>query len=259
MLYISGLYALNLPCKLHLQGDRHLSSLDFQKVEYIESKDSIFGDYGIEVGYSNEELGLQHVNKANYIRACLDLLEQGEYSVLKTFMSKWLDTDLQELQTEIFNQVLKLSSSTNWNEVDDFMDHEYLMKWVRFKQAKVFPICKVKAPAQNVYAYDPFNQDEVNNIAEQIVNAYLQRDSLYDLNDLIDICGEYRDLFTSSVRKLIVRVLEIKGAYYVEYLVNTQFAPLIDNQALADYFIELCEIFGVKLELSYIGVDPNIK
>ena len=144
MLYISGLYALNLPCKLKLQGDGHMSSLDWNKVKYLESKDSIFEDYGIEVGYSNEELGLQHVNKANYIRACLDLLEHGKYSVLKNFMSKWLDTDLQELQTEIFNQVFKLSSSSNWDQVDDFMDHEYLMNWVRFKQAKGIPICKIK-------------------------------------------------------------------------------------------------------------------
>ena len=259
MLYISGLCALNLPCKLKLQGDCHMSSIDWNKVEYLESKDSIFEDYGIEVGYSNEELGLQHVNKANYIRACLDLLEQGKYSVLKNFMSKWLDTDLQELQTEIFNQVFKLSSSSNWDQVDDFMDHEYLMNWGRFKQAKGIPICKIKSPAENVYAYDPFNQDEVIAVAEQMVNAYLQRGSLYDLNDLIYICGKFRDLFTSSVRKQIIRALGIKGAYYVEYLVNTQFAPLIDNQALADYFIELCEIFGVKSELSYIKVDPNIK
>ena len=83
MLYISGLYALNLPCKLKLQGDCHMSSLDWNKVEYLESNDSLYEDYGIEVGYSNVELGLQNVNKANYIRACLDLLEHGKYSVLK--------------------------------------------------------------------------------------------------------------------------------------------------------------------------------
>ena len=137
MLYVSGVYALNLPCKLDLQGDWHMSALDWNKVTFLNSADSIYKDYGIEQSYSNSLVNLYNVNKANYIRACLDLLEQGKFSLLNTFMHKWLDTDDKKLLSEIFSQVSKLSTSDKWSEIDDFMCHEYMMKWVRFKNGTI--------------------------------------------------------------------------------------------------------------------------
>jgi len=66
MLYVSGVYALNLPCKLDLQGDWHMSALDWKKITFLNSADSIYKDYGIEQSYSNSLVNLYNVNKANY-------------------------------------------------------------------------------------------------------------------------------------------------------------------------------------------------
>jgi len=48
MEYITGIHALNIPCKLDTSGDWHASALKWEKISTAESKDSLFGDYGIE-------------------------------------------------------------------------------------------------------------------------------------------------------------------------------------------------------------------
>ena len=48
MKYISGVYALNLPCSLETTGDWHQSSLDWNNIPYKESDNSIFSSWGIE-------------------------------------------------------------------------------------------------------------------------------------------------------------------------------------------------------------------
>ena len=48
MKYISLIHALNLQCKLDTCGDWHCSALNWQTLNILDSKNSIFGDYGIE-------------------------------------------------------------------------------------------------------------------------------------------------------------------------------------------------------------------
>lgn len=236
MLYVSGVYALNLPCKLDLQGDWHMSALDWKKITFLNSADSIYKDYGIEQSYSNSFVNLYNVNKANYVRACLDMLEQGQFSLLKTFMHKWLDTDDKKLLSEIFSQVLKLSTSGKWSEIDDFMCHEYMMKWGRFKNEKgITTTIKISDSRSSVK--EQINQINVNDIAEYVIDAYLQRTELIDLYDLMIICRKYWKNLEQSVKKRIKRAMTIKDLEYVEFVVNTQTSSFIDNQALAnDYF-----------------------
>lgn len=236
MLYVSCVYALNLPCKLDLQGDWHMSSLDWDKVTFLNSADSIYKDYGIEQSYSNSLVNLYYVNKANYIRACLDLLELGKFSLLKTFMHKWLDTDDKKLLSEIFSQVSKLSTSDKWSEIDDLMCHEYMMKWVRFKYEKGIPnIIKISDSRSSVK--EQINQINVNDIVEYMIDDYLRRTELNDLDLLMYICRKYWQFLEKSVQKRIKRAMTIKDLEYVEYVVNTQASSFIDKQALAnDYF-----------------------
>ena len=48
MLYITGLFALNLECSLGTTGDWHMSGMDWSKLTLADSNNSIFGTYGIE-------------------------------------------------------------------------------------------------------------------------------------------------------------------------------------------------------------------
>lgn len=48
MLYISGLYALNIPCALKTCGDWHYHSLNWNDIPLWSSEEGPWGDYGIE-------------------------------------------------------------------------------------------------------------------------------------------------------------------------------------------------------------------
>lgn len=82
MKYVTGLYALNIPCNLNTCADWHALSLDWNNINIKDSKNSIYKDYGIEKNKTipfNKEKN----NVANHIRAILDLMIDGKTNFLK--------------------------------------------------------------------------------------------------------------------------------------------------------------------------------
>ena len=131
MLYITGIHALNLPCSLMTCGDWHCSSIQWKRPNMRESKQSIFGDYGIEFNVTiPEHDGTYAV--ANHIRALLDLLELGIFSVAQGMNNDFICND--DYNDEIFGKVTLLSDSLKWNEIDRFMGKEYAHKWLDYKK-----------------------------------------------------------------------------------------------------------------------------
>ena len=133
MKYISGAFALNLPCSLDTCGDWHASALDWSKLELRESDNSIFGEYGIErCNCVPEHTG--EFNVANTLRALLDLLADGNFAVAQGARDDFICND--KYTDEFFNKTLELRGLGNWNEIDRFMEKEYMMEWLRFKGGK---------------------------------------------------------------------------------------------------------------------------
>ena len=130
MKYISLIHALNLPCQLETCGDWHTSALNWQTIKLLDSKDSIFGDYGIEMNKKIPEHDKLY-NVANHIRAILDLLYIGNFTVAEGMNKDYICNS--KYDKEIFEQVIKMAYLPNWNEIDRFMTKEYLGKWVRYK------------------------------------------------------------------------------------------------------------------------------
>jgi len=130
MLYITGIHALNLPCSLLTCGDWHCSSLQWKRPNLRESRNSVFGDYGIELNVKiPEHDGLYAA--ANHIRALLDLLELGKFSVAQGMNDDFICN--ADYDDEIFDKVLLLRELPGWHEIDRFMGKEYLSKWLDFK------------------------------------------------------------------------------------------------------------------------------
>ena len=130
MKYISGIHALNLTCALETCGDWHQSAIQWENPRMKESAGSIFGDYGIEKNHripGHDEL----YNVANHIRALLDLMQDGQFSIAQGMRRDFIGNDAYD--TEIFEKVMLLREAPNWREIDRFMEKEYLMKWVQFK------------------------------------------------------------------------------------------------------------------------------
>ena len=134
MMYVSGLHALNLPCKLDTTGDWHPASMDWGNMFIVETSNSIWGDYGIE-----KERNIPYIGEtwavANHIRACLDMIAAGDFSNTRGMRNDYIGND--KYNDEIFSRVIQLNGRSNlWPKIDRFMENEYLMKWVNYKRRK---------------------------------------------------------------------------------------------------------------------------
>ena len=134
MKYITDIHALNLPCLLGTTGDWHASALQWNSPRMLESDCSPFGDWGIEIDREVPPLGHGKFAVANHIRALLDMIVLGRFTVAQGMNGVFLDTD--EYDDVIFDKVFVLSALPTWNNIDHFMTREYKMKWVRYKQAR---------------------------------------------------------------------------------------------------------------------------
>ena len=135
MQYITGIHALNLPCSLLSCGDWHSSALQWKRLDIRDSDSSFFGNYGIEYCSSVPENEGTYA-KANHIRALLDLLEIGNFSIAQGMNQDFICND--DYTNEIFNKVAQMIALPHWYEIDSFMGMEYYSKWLDYKrQAKL--------------------------------------------------------------------------------------------------------------------------
>lgn len=131
MKYITGIYALNLICSLETDGDWHQSSLDWQNIEFAESKYSFFGDYGIEKNSSVPyHQGTYFV--ANHIRAILDLLYNNDFSTAQGMRKDFINTE--KYDEEIFQMINRMNTLSNWQQINQFMEKEYKLKWIEHQR-----------------------------------------------------------------------------------------------------------------------------
>jgi hypothetical protein len=129
--YITGQHALNLPCSLLTCGDWHQSAIQWTHPYLRNSQDSVFGTYGIESNVSIPEHD-QKFHVANHIRALLDLLELGKFTLAQGMNRDFICNDTYT--DEIFTQVMKLQYSPYWHNIDRFMGREYYAAWREYKR-----------------------------------------------------------------------------------------------------------------------------
>ena len=134
MKYITDIHALNLPCSLGTTGDWHTSALQWKTLHIEESDNSPFGNWGIEI---DSEVSIPEnpdctLPVANHLRALLDMIEQGRFSLAQGMNGNFIDDDT--FNDEIFEKVSLLKDYPNWCDIDSFMEREYKMAWVNFKR-----------------------------------------------------------------------------------------------------------------------------
>jgi len=131
MKYLTGIHALNTTCNLNTFGDWHSTAIQWEHPHENESTNSLWGDYGIETDRTIPFCKGVH-NVANHIRACLDMLLFRQFSLLQGMRKDFIG--VEEYDNLIFDKVSKLKKMSYWNEVDAFMEKEYLMKWVNYRK-----------------------------------------------------------------------------------------------------------------------------
>lgn len=133
MRYITGIHALNLKCLLDTCGDWHSSALKWKDISFKESEETILKDWGIEANHSIPE----HTEKyyvANHIRALLDLIADGKFSVAQGIREDYICNE--KYTPIVLEMVWKLREQSNWEEIDNFMKKEYKLDWIKFKEEK---------------------------------------------------------------------------------------------------------------------------
>lgn len=131
MLYLTGQQALNITCSLETCGDWHTSALQWDRLSLVDSNNMFFGEYGIEI--HNKVPNFEgEIYVANHIRALLDLLEIGNFAVAQGMNKEYICNPIYD--SEIFEKVYSMIVLDNWKNIDMFMDKEYLMKWVKYKE-----------------------------------------------------------------------------------------------------------------------------
>ncbi len=140
MKYITGIHALNITCNLLTCGDWHESALRWQNITFAESNAMFFKDYGIEYPKKipNDD---KKYYVANHIRALLDLLEFGQFTLAQGMRDDFICNE--DYTLEIFNKVYQMRSLKNWNEIDNFMGQEYYMAWVNYKKGVLIDVGKM--------------------------------------------------------------------------------------------------------------------
>ena len=133
MQYLSGIHALNLPCELVTCGDWHQSAIQWEQLFLLNSENSLFGNYGIEL---NKEVPrhTEVFNVANHIRALLDLLQQSKFSIARGMNKDFICNDTY--REEIFKKVALMKNEENWSAIDRFMGKEYFSKWLEYKKGR---------------------------------------------------------------------------------------------------------------------------
>jgi hypothetical protein len=132
MIYLSGIHALNLPCSLATCGDWHQTGIFWNHLSLQNTENSLFGEYGIERDKTvPEHSGV--FNVANHIRALLDLLAQGKFSVAQGMNKDFICND--DYNGEIFEKVSMMKDMDIWKQIDRFMGQEYAAQWLVYKES----------------------------------------------------------------------------------------------------------------------------
>lgn len=131
MRYITGIYALNLPSPDGTPGDWHFSALDWNRARPAESSESPFGEWGLHLADVPAH-GTMMV--ADHVRACLDLIAQGNYGTAQGMRDDFICDD--GYTPTIFEKVTLLRDRPNWKDIDAFMGREYLCKWLDYKKER---------------------------------------------------------------------------------------------------------------------------
>ena len=123
MMYLTGQFALNLPCDLKTCGDWHTTALRWSNIKLIDSSLSIYGDYGIEKNKKIPEHS-GYYNVANHIRAILDLLVVERFDLITNFNNDYICND--DLTNEIFEKIYVLLPNEN---IYNFIYKTYGSRW----------------------------------------------------------------------------------------------------------------------------------
>ena len=248
MEYITGIYALNLPCSLNTSGDWHRTAIKWELLKFRESRESVFGEYGIETcSCVPFHPGTHYV--ANHLRACLDLIEVGNFSLAQGMRDDYLCDNT--LDQEVFEHILQLKDSERWEKVVRFMGMEYDTSWLKFLAVKGFPIPLL--PPHKQYSLKQWAQKQDGISA--LTAAWSVHKRIDDLEQLINFTlGQFEEL-TNNEKNLVACSLAYVKLPYIQYAFEVEAVPAEKRSEIFNNLLGLSRQLGLRMDTGSDRLD----
>lgn len=276
MKYITGIHALNLPCPLETSGDWHTSALRWENITIAESKEMFFGSYGINYGVKIPE-HKEIYAVADHIRALLDLLELGHFTAAQGMNKDFICNPAYD--EEIFGKVYSMRILDNWEDINLFMEKEYFMQWVRYREGreqeagdwiegdidaqkrssdndgnveKSLPIENARKSKNidecNCTCINDLRAHNIDDLAMRKGAAYQYGNRLRDLYDVCYICGHYLDDLSPYVLEQLKINMGTNGIRQFEYVISTQEDDSVDKNRLVRDYLAVYDKLGLLMD-----------
>lgn len=86
----------------------------------------------------------------------------------------------------------------------------------------------------------------IENLCAQKLSAYYSRDRLRDLYDVVFIFKNYISVLPEGFTLMFKSALAFKGLGYFDYIIKTQHDDLVDNNELANNFLDVYYYLGLS-------------
>lgn len=88
----------------------------------------------------------------------------------------------------------------------------------------------------------------INELANLKALAYMGRDKIRDLYDIVFICNNYFNELSEETKTILTGAFEYKDMEHFDYIVRTQEDPLINISDLETNFLEAFDVLGLLTE-----------
>lgn len=99
---------------------------------------------------------------------------------------------------------------------------------------------------------------QINNIFMMKLGAYNGRDKIRDLYDITFICRKYWDELLPLAKESLIVSLQYKGLDYFDYILKEQTDELINNDKLAEDFLDMFDKTGLLFDEKSAELTNNI-
>jgi predicted nucleotidyltransferase component of viral defense system len=107
---------------------------------------------------------------------------------------------------------------------------------------------RMEIPENNIAVINGIKTYNIDTLCGMKVSAYLDRDKIRDLYDVVFLCNKYYDQLSPQRIESMRDAFEYKGVTYFDYITKTQPDELIDVEKLADSFLDAYDKLGLLLE-----------
>ena len=252
MQYITGYQAFNLKSSLRTCGpisefhyfgrSKDWTYVSWDTLNFSESENSIFGDYGIEVVDNVPK----HDGKyfvANHCRALLDFLSVLDTSSL-ILGARYFIIDNDEYNGEFFKQVIKLKGMAHWDVINQYVGFEYGLDWLEFLISNeiVWPY-SVWSTNRSI---GTLTTDSLRNQLRELACDFILSLNLNVLELYLSKILEHEASLTPGTYKDIRYFFVESIVDHVDYCLLTQ--PFANKRKLAKTISKVCKKVGLSFK-----------